>query len=344
MMTLGVIMTACKKDEGPKVSLDGNQWITEEFEAEGDLPAGMFLCDFGAKSGAGKMTTVLVVAETNSEFNEGDLILMYKGSYTYDASTGKLNVDGKESVVEFITNTKAKISVAGVEFIFSLVEGKQYPVKDAIPFESEPGELEITPSIDADWAGGSITFTPNRTIKSWTINAVLTEGLTESELCKTNINLDGELTLGLYLDTAGNIADCEIQIKAADEAGIETTCNVTSKAWRPAVYTRRFITAMRDHQYTEVSSTAHLTREEEYWLGAVNSVSGEIVLDIDDNDYMSFDGISYTVPAWATFADQPEHNPDDNKVCYKASASNDEGTLYYEYGELEYELPFNVTE
>ena len=336
MMTLGVIMTACKKDEGPKVSLEGNQWITEKFEADGDKPAGKFLYDFGAKSGAGKMTVVLVVTESNSEFDEGDLILMYKGSYTYDASTGKLNVDGDESVVEFITNTKVKIEVDGVQLIFSLVEGKQYPVKEATEFEPAPEELEITPSIDADWAGGSITFTPNRTIESWTINYVLPEGLTESELCKTNINPDGELTLGLYLDAEGNIADCDIQIKAADEAGIETTCNVTSKAWRPAVYTRRFTTAIRDHQYTEVSSTGNLYRQSEYWLGAV-STKGEIVLDIDD---MSFDGISYTVPTWATFTGQPE----DNKVCYATSASNDVGTLYYEYGELKYELPFNVTE
>ena len=332
-MTLGVIMTACKKDEGPKVSLDGNQWITEVLEAMGDLPSCRFLCDFGAKSGAGKMTTVLVVAESNSEFNEGDLILMYKGSYTYDASTGKLNVDGDESVVEFITNTKVKIEVDGVQLVFSLVEGKQYPVKDAIPFESEPEELEITPSIDADWAGGSITFTPNRTIESWTINAVLPEGLTESELCRTNINLDGELTLGLYLDTEGNIADCEIQIKAADEAGIETTCNVTSKAWRPAVYTRH-ITAAKVEVYTEVSSTANLTREEVYWLGALSSAGDDIVYRFDDE----FDGITCTVPTWATL-DQPE----DDKVCCKIPATNYDGTLKYQYGELMYELPFNVT-
>ena len=326
-------MTACKKDEGPKVSLDGNQWITEVFEAAGDMPAGKFLYDFGAKSGAGKMAIVLVVTESNSEFNEGDLILMYKGSYTYDASTGKLNVDGDESVVEFITNTKVKIEVDGEQLIFSLVEGKQYPVKDAIPFESEPEELEITPSIDADWAGGSITFTPNRTIKSWTINAVLTEGLTVSELCETNINSDGELTLGLYLDAEGKIADCVIQIKAADEAGIETTCNVTSKAWRPAVYTRH-ITAAKVYVYTEVSSTANLTREEEYWLGAVSS-EGNIVYRFDDE----FDGITCTVPTWATL-DQPE----DDRVCCKISASNDVGTLKYVYGELEYEQPFNVAE
>ena len=28
MMTLGVLMTACKKEENQNVSLDGNQWIT----------------------------------------------------------------------------------------------------------------------------------------------------------------------------------------------------------------------------------------------------------------------------------------------------------------------------
>ena len=183
MMTLGVIMTACKKDEDAKVSLDGNQWITEELEATGDIPAGMFLCDFGAKSGAGKMTTVLVVTESNSEFNEGDLILMYKGSYTYDASTGKLNVDGDESVVEFITNTKAKISVAGVELIFSLVEGKQYPIKDAKEFEPAPEEFEITPSKSEDWAGGS---TPT---KSGSLTASV----------QTPLESSGENTSILYL-------------------------------------------------------------------------------------------------------------------------------------------------
>jgi len=336
MMTLGVIMTACKKDEDAKVSLEGNQWITEELEAMGDLPSCRFLCDFGAKSGAGKMTTVLVVVESNSEFNEGDLILMYKGSYTYDASAGKLIVDGDESVVEFITNTKVKIEIHGEQLIFSLVEGKQYPIKDAKEFEPAPEEFEITPSKSEDWAGGSIAFTSNRVIKSLTYD-VLTEGLTEQhEICKTALTEDQFLTLGQYVAAGGALANCQIQIKAADEDGNETTCIVTSKAWRPAVYTRRLIIGAKEYQYTEVSSTGNLGRQHEYWLGAV-SAEGDIVFDIDD---MSFDGISYTVPEWAKLTDQPE----DDKVCYKTSASNDVGTLNYEYGELKYELPFNVTE
>lgn len=327
MMTLGVIMTACKKDEDAKVSLDGNQWITEELEATGDIPAGMFLCDFGAKSGAGKMTTVLVVTESNSEFNEGDLILMYKGSYTYDPSTGKLNVDGDESVVEFITNTKAKISVAGDEFIFSLVEGKQYPVKDAKEFEPAPEEFEITPSKSEDWAGGSITFTSNRTIKSLTYD-VLTEGLTEQqEICKTTLTEDQVLTLGQYVAAGSALANCQIQIKAADEDGNETTCVVTSKAWRPAVYTKY------KGEYTEDDLSQGWTKGAECWLGAVSTMD-EITYD-DTSD--TFEGISYKVPDFMT----PVGN-DIDKVCYDTPSTNHAGTITYTYGALSFELTIAI--
>lgn len=321
-------MTACKKDEDPKVSLDGNQWITEELAAAGDLPAGMFLCDFGAKSGAGKMTTVLVVTESNSEFNEGDLILMYKGSYTYDASTGKLNVDGKESVVEFITNTKAKISVAGVELIFSLVEGKQYPVKDAKEFEPAPEEFEITPSKSEDWAGGSIIFTSNRTIKSLTYD-VLTEGLTEQEICKTALTEDQVLTLGQYVAAGSALANCQIQIKAADEDGNETTCIVTSKAWRPAVYTYSNSTG----EFTLDHLDQGWSRGQECWLGAL-CADGEIPYDKTPD---TFGGIGYEVPTFMTpFGDR------NNKVGFNTPTGNSMGTITYTYGALSFELTIDI--
>lgn len=327
MMTLGVIMTACKKDEGPKVSLDGNQWITEELAAVGDIPAGMFLCDFGAKSGAGKMTTVLVVTKSNSEFNEGDLILMYKGSYTYDASTGKLNVDGDESVVEFITNTKVKIEVDGVQLIFSLVEGKQYPVKDATEFEPAPEEFEITPSKSEDWAGGSITFTSNRTIRSLTYD-VLTEGLTEQqEICKTTLTEDQVLTLGQYVAAGSALANCQIQIKAADEDGNETTCIVTSKAWRPAVYTKY------NGEYTEDDLSQGWTRGAECWLGAVSTMD-EITYDGTSD---TFEGISYKVPDFMTSVGN-----DIDKVCYDTPSTNHAGTITYTYGALSFELTIDI--
>ena len=327
MMTLGVIMTACKKDEGPKVSLDGNQWITEELAAVGDIPAGMFLCDFGAKSGAGKMTTVLVVTKSNSEFNEGDLILMYKGSYTYDASTGKLNVDGDESVVEFITNTKVKIEVDGVQLIFSLVEGKQYPVKDATEFEPAPEEFEITPSKSEDWAGGSITFTSNRTIQSLTYD-VLTEGLTEQqEICKTTLTEDQVLTLGQYVAAGSALANCQIQIKAADEDGNETTCIVTSKAWRPAVYTKY------NGEYTEDDLSQGWTRGAECWLGAVSTMD-EITYDGTSD---TFEGISYKVPDFMTSVGN-----DIDKVCYDTPSTNHAGTITYTYGALSFELTIDI--
>ena len=325
MMTLGVIMTACKKDEDPKVSLDGNQWITEELAAVGDMPAGMFLCDFGAKSGAGKMTTVLVVTESNSEFNEGDLILMYEGSYTYDPSTGKLNVDGDESVVEFITNTKVKISVTGVEFIFSLVEGKQYPVKDAMEFEPAPEEFEVTPSKEADWAGGSVTFIANREIKSMTYDAV-TEGVIVDPANPTKLE-NNTLTLGLYKDADGKMADCEIQIKVADIDGNETTCIVTSKAWRPAVYTKY------KGEYTEDDLSQGWTRGAECWLGAVSTMD-EITYDGTSD---TFEGISYKVPDFMT----PVGN-DIDKVCYDTPSTNHAGTITYTYGALSFELTIDI--
>ena len=318
-------MTACKKDEGPKVSLDGNQWITEELEAEGDLPAGMFLCDFGAKSGAGKMTTVLVVTESNSEFNEGDLILMYKGSYTYDPSTGKLNVDGDESVVEFITNTKAKISVAGVELIFSLVEGKQYPIKDAKEFEPAPEEFEVTPSKEADWAGGSVTFIANREIKSMTYDAV-TEGVIVDPANPTKLE-NNTLTLGLYKDADGKMADCDIQIKVEDIDGNETTCIVTSKAWRPAVYTKY------KGEYTEDDLSQGWTRGAECWLGAVSTMD-EITYDGTSD---TFEGISYKVPDFMTSVGN-----DIDKVCYDTPSTNHAGTITYTYGALSFELTIDI--
>lgn len=318
-------MTACKKDEDPKVSLDGNQWITEELEATGDIPAGMFLCDFGAKSGAGKMTTVLVVTESNSEFNEGDLILMYEGSYTYDASTGKLNVDGDESVVEFITNTKAKISVAGVELIFSLVEGKQYPIKDAKEFEPAPEEFEVTPSKEADWAGGSVTFIANREIKSMTYDAV-TEGVIVDPANPTKLE-NNTLTLGLYKDADGKMADCDIQIKAADEDGNETTCIVTSKAWRPAVYTKY------KGEYTEDDLSQGWTRGAECWLGAVSTMD-EITYDGTSD---TFEGISYKVPDFMTPV-----GDDIDKVCYDTPSTNHAGTITYTYGALSFELTIDI--
>ena len=328
MMTLGVVMTACKKDEDPKVSLDGNQWITEELAAIGDMPAGMYLCDFGAKSGAGKMTTVLVVTESNSEFNEGDLILMYKGPYTYDASTGKLNVDGDESVVEFITNTKAKISVAGVEFIFSLVEGKQYPVKDAIPFETTPEKFTITPSKTADWAGGSITFKSNRTIKSMTYD-VLTEGLTMQEICKTTLTEDQVLTLGQYVTAGSALANCDIQIKAEDEDGNETTCIVTSKAWRPAVYTYSKSTG----EFTLDHLDQDWSLGQECWLGAL-CADGEIPYEGTSD---TFDGIDYEVPTFMTGAGDRN-----NKVCFDTPYEATVGTITYTYGALSFELTIDI--
>lgn len=136
MIALGVVIAACKKKENPNVSLEGNQWVTAELEATRNFPAGMYLYDFGAKSGAGKMSIVFVVTESDAKYAEGDLILLLQSDYTYDASAGKISADGVECLVEYLTPTKIKISEEGESMmILSLVEGKQYPVNEAVKTE-----------------------------------------------------------------------------------------------------------------------------------------------------------------------------------------------------------------
>ena len=319
VMTLAVLMTACKKVENPNVSLEGNQWISEEFEAEWVYPAGMYLFDIGAKSDAGKMTIVLVATESNSTFKEGDLIKIYSGDYTYDASTGVLSSDGDAVRVEYLTSKKIQFSFVdtGSQFmVLSLVEGKQYPVKEAVEFV----EFEITPSKEDDWAGGSITFTSDKTIKSLTYE-VMTEGLTEKEdLCKTSLS-GNTLILGEYVTADAAPANCLIKVKATDEEGNEAECIVTSKAWMPAVYTES------DGKYTQFDLKNVLAGGTEYYIGAL-CADGEIPY-VRETD--SFSGISYKLPSFM----KPFGSKDDKVAC-DAKSVNDFGYITYTYGALSY--------
>ena len=325
IMAVAVAIVSCDKTGDPMNVLEG-QWITEEFEPEGDFPAGRYVFDFGAKSGAGKFTNVFLVTESNSEFTEGDMVLLSDGSYTYDVSTGKVVVDGDEAVVEFLTKTKIKLTVDGQSLFFTLVQGKQYPVKDAIPFESELAEFEVTPSKEADWAGGSVTFIANREIKSMTYDAV-TEGVIVDPANPTKLE-NNTLTLGLYKDADGKMADCDIQIKVADIDGNETTVIVASEAWRPAVYTKY------NGEYTEDDLSQGWTRGAECWLGAVSTMD-EITYDGTSD---TFEGISYQVPDFMT----PVGN-DIDKVCYDTPSTNRIGTITFTYGELTYELEIDIS-
>lgn len=330
MMTLGVVMTACKKDEDPKVTFEGNQWISEEMEADGDFPAGKYLLDVGAKSGDGKATSLILVTESNKVFTEGDLVLMKSESYTYDSATGKFSgKGGSEALVEFISDKTIKFTSDGMTLILSLVEDKLYSIKDAIPFETTPEKFEITPSKTADWAGGSITFTSDRTIKNLTYD-VLTEGLTEQEeICKTTLTEDQVLTLGQYVGAGTALANCQIQIKAEDEEGNETTCIVTSKAWRPAVYTYSNSTG----EFTIDHLDNDWSLGQPCWLGAL-CADGEIPYDKTTD---TFSGIEYDEPTFMSgFGDR------DNKVGFDTPDVATSGTITYTYGALSFELTIDI--
>lgn len=326
VMTLAVVLTACKKVENSNVSLDGNQWISAAFEADEDFPAGMYLYDFGAKSGAGKYTFALVVTQSNSKFKEGDLILLSEGDYTYDASSGIVTTDGEDSRVEYMSDKMIRLSDpsnSSYYMILSLVEGKQYPVKDAVEL---PEEFAITPAKEADWAGGSITFTSDRPVSSLTYE-VLTEGLTEKkDLCETSLS-DNTLTLGYYLGADQALANCQIKVKAIDEEGNKAECVVTSKAWSLAVYTES------NGEYTQVDLKNELAGGAEYYLGAL-CADGEIPYDRKAD---SFSGIVYQLPVFMT-----PFGSKDNKIACETKSVYDVGYIKYTYGALDYVIPVVV--
>ena len=322
-MAVVLLFSACKKDDSAAdYQFEGCQWITEEEEAYGDYPAYKVLFDVGLKSGAGKFTMAMLMMDDMGPFHEGDLVLVSQGSYTYDKSKKEFSDESGSATIKFLSKNMIKLSFDGVDMVFTKVD-KPYSLSDLIDPEElfKPEDFEVVPSKDSDWAGGSITFTANRTIKSLTYD-VLTDGVTEQDICKTT--LTGEtLVLGQYVGEGSALADCEIQIKAADEEGNETTCIVTSRAWRPAVYTK----------YKGVYTQDHLdngwSRGQECWLGAL-CADGELPYDGETD---SFGGISYTVPDFMN-----AFGSSDNKVGYDTPNSSVSGTIRYSYGALSFEL------
>lgn len=326
-MAVVLLFSACKKDDSAAdYQFEGCQWITEEEEAYGDYPAYKVLFDVGLKSGAGKFTMAMLMMDDMGPFQEGDLVLVSQDSYTYDKSKKEFADGTGSATVKFLSKNMIKLSFDGVDMVFTKVD-KPYSLSDLIDPEElfKPEDFEVVPLKDSDWAGGSITFTANRTIKSLTYD-VLTDGVTEQDICKTS--LTGEtLVLGQYVGAGSALADCEIQIKAADEEGNETTCIVTSRAWRPAVYTK----------YKGVYTQDHLdngwSRGQECWLGAL-CADGELPYDGETD---SFGGISYTVPDFMS-----AFGSSDNKVGYDTPNSSVSGTITYSYGALSFELIIDI--
>jgi len=326
-MAVVLLFSACKKDDSAAdYQFEGCQWITEEEEADGDFPAYKVLFDVGLKSGAGKFTMAMLMMDDMGPLHEGDLVLVSQDSYTYDKSKKEFADGTGSATIKFLSKNMIKLSFDGVDMVFTKVD-KPYSLSDLIDPDElfKPEDFEVVPSKDSDWAGGSITFTANRTIKSLTYD-VLTDGVTEQDICKTT--LTGEtLVLGQYVGAGSALADCEIQIKAADEEGNETTCIVTSRAWRPAVYTEY------KGEYTQDHLDNGWSRGQECWLGAL-CADGEVPYDGETD---SFGGISYTVPDFMdAFGSKA------NKVGYDTPNDNISGTITYSYGALSFELIIDI--
>lgn len=327
IMVVAMAIVSCDKEGAPVNVLEG-QWITEEMSADGDFPANRTLMDIGAKSGAGKLTIAILMTESNAVFTEGDIVKISGGAYTYDVSKGQLTLDGTSVKVTFLSKNMIKLTEDGVELVFSRVD-KQYSLSDMKDPEDFflPEEFKLTPLKDADWAGGTIAFAANREVVDLDF-AVSTTGLTEDNRCTTSCSLeDMSVTLGLFKDAEGNIADCDILVTATDSEGNEAHYTITSDAWRPVVYTKY------NGEYTEDDLSQGWTRGAECWLGAVSTMD-EIAYD---GTVDTFGGISYGVP---DFMDAFGTNV--TKIGFDTPNTNQTGTITYTYGALTYELEIEI--
>lgn len=327
---VAMMMISCDKTGKDSPDVLEGQWITEEYEAYAGFPAYKLLFDIGTKSGAGKFTMAMLATETNDIFVEDDLILMGQGSYTYDAAKGEFYDADVETpaTVKFLTKDKIRFTSDGIDMVFTRV-AKPYSLSEMIdPDEMTPEEFELTASNDADWAGGTISFYANGEIADMRVSVAGPE-LTPDEKCLTVVNQeDKSVTLGLYKDSEGNIADCDLIVVATDPDGRQAAYTITSKAWRPAIYTEY------QGEYTEDDLSQGWSRGAECWLGAVGAW-GLIEYDgVTD----TFEGISFYVPDFMV-----AFGSKDEKVGFDTPPSNCSGTITYSYGSLTYELVIDIS-
>lgn len=335
MIAAVAILVSCEKNNTEDIYTLEGQWITEvqegykDYPSEIEYPSNRTLMDIGAESGAGKLTMAILMEEENTLFSAGDIVLVSDDSYTYDSSKGEILVGKASAKVVFLSKDMIKLSVDGIDLIFKRVK-KVYSLsnmKNPDDFVKEEESFTLTPSREVDWAGGTIMFVANREIVNMTYD-VLTEGVKLSELCATTLE-NNSLTLGLYVDDEGVIADCDILIKASDADGNETTCIVTSEAWRPVVY--RF----NEEQQALVEDDLS-----EGWLRGVSCYLGAVCTEGEIKYYYqtdSFEEISYTTPDFMS-----AYGDNGNMVVFDIPNSNEYGVIAYTYGDLTYELELEI--
>ena len=326
MLAAAAMMASCDVlDKDTAYTLEG-QWISEEEAAYGEYPSSRVLMDIGAKSGAGKLTTAMLMTDSNAAFNEGDLFFLSKGAYTYNSTTGELTLDGQTAMVKFLSEDKIVLSADGIDLYFTRVE-KEYSLSGMINPEDLVEQEFVLATLtgkEADWAGGSQMIVSTREIKNLRFE-VMTQGVHAANLCKTSIE-DNIITLGLYLDENNNIADCDIKVIATDPAGNEAELIITSDAWMPILYENV------DGEFIP-KSDGKWARGACCWLG-VSSTTDEITYVGENN---SFGGIVYTIPDFMdAFGDSGK------KVCCDLPNTNESGVITFTYGDLTFEYPISI--
>lgn len=329
MMAAAALMISCEKKDADLMNVIEGQWVTDEIPAEDFTPTYKFLLDIGVESGADKLTMAMLMTGSNEIFKKGDLALVSKSVYTYDATTGILEASGDKMTVTFLSESKIKLTFDGMDFLF-IRANRHYSFSGIKPFEEffeVEKQLTLTADVIQDWAGGSILLHANFDITSTTL--LTSMDLTPSEKCISEIIEENgvyRVKLGLYHDAEGKISNCEITIKAYDEKGAEASCTVYSDGWEPAFYSEI------DGEWVEGNPVDGWTRGTECWLG-VKCVGGEVATS-DNNTYS---GIEYSVPLFMNSFGTKE-----NKHGFDAPYSNETGTITFTYGDLTYEYEIDI--
>lgn len=311
------------------------QWQSEEMRDNDNSPLYRLLMDVGTGSGEGEMTMAYLIVEDFGEYKAGDILGIWADDYTYDSGSGELVCGENNGTVEFVSEDAIILRDNGIGLDFTRVD-PPYSLENIIwPGNEEEEEFVVTPSKEADWAGGEITWYANKEIKYMTYNAIFPEdgrNWDVSDLCPTTLN-DGVLGLGLYT-VDGEMVDCDIFISAQATDGTEYGFVVTSDCWKPVLYIEK------DGEYEEVvadtNGVYYISRGATCYLGAVNSL-GENIAYIGEED--TFGGISYNVPNWVDV-----YGNDGNLVVCDMPNTNDTGTITLTYGNLTYTLKVEISE
>ena len=243
LVCLGVFVSCNKESKYP---FEGYQWMSDEYEecdpadfgnsGSAMLPAGKLILDVGVTK-SGKAYLLWQVKGSNAHYSGGEIVKLIESEYQFDAKNGTFAMKRFEGNVSFLAENKVKFLEGGTNVYIFERATKEVKVKSAInPLPAGPIAFTITADKDDDWAGGTIKFSANAAVQSWSCQLANEEDKSLTASLESTINADGELTVGSYYKyfAAGVSSPKNVQIKviATSVSGETASYIVLSKGWK----------------------------------------------------------------------------------------------------------------